>query len=172
MGESEWHNRVRKSLLRLLPRVKQKGRKSWYYKEVRGTKPIPIAFPRTKFSLDYEPDVWCLTRKNEREVYEILDSELNDTDAIIADITQAAICAEWLGLICREDEKTEQKIKDVERIAEVIANNLRDSSNNKLLEHGCQVFGVSCEFRLESLIEDELFETIFGKRHWCLVKTY
>ena len=48
--------------------------------------PLSIVDPRSKNVLNYQPDVYYILRNNRKLVFEILDSELEKQDGIVADV--------------------------------------------------------------------------------------
>ena len=150
--------------------MKWKWVKSPWYMNVYGDKPITITYPKTNFSIDYNADAWGLTRKNEIDVYEVLDSEMGDRDALVANITQAAISAKWLGLICRrdEDEDTRKKLNEVDKIAEVIIKNIQEKSSNKMIKDGYELFEVPSDIVRSKEMEKELFREMFDQRYLAM----
>lgn len=56
-------------------------------KVCRGSEhPLSIVDPRSKHVMNYQPDVYYVLRNNKKLVFEVLDTELEKQDAIVADV--------------------------------------------------------------------------------------
>jgi len=62
-------------------------------------RPLSIVDPKTKFVLNYKPDVYFILRNNKKLIFEILDSEEKKQDIIIADIIRSFLIENVEALI-------------------------------------------------------------------------
>ena len=61
--------------------------------------PLSIVDPRSKRVVNYQPDVYFVLRNNRKLVFEVLDSESEKQDAIIADVICSFLVENVDGLI-------------------------------------------------------------------------
>ncbi len=84
---SKYHSTVEKGILLLGQEgIKQKKIK----KVLRGNEnPLSIVDHTTKYVVNYQPDVYFILRNNKKLIFEVLDSEEQKQDIIIADVIRS-----------------------------------------------------------------------------------
>ena len=51
-----------------------------------GRHPLSIVDPRSKHVMNYQPDIYYILKNNRKLVFEVLDTEIEKQDAIVADV--------------------------------------------------------------------------------------
>lgn len=93
---TEYHNQIDKALFRMgcdwsrKRRIKISRRGNEY--------PLSIVDPRTKRVVNYQPDVYFILRNNRKLIFEIVDSEGEKQDIIIADVIRSFLVENVDGL--------------------------------------------------------------------------
>lgn len=93
---TKYHNIVEKGLVDLGNRnIAQRRIKKVY----RGNeKPLSIVDPRSKRVVNYKPDVYFILKNNKKLIFEVLDSEQEKQDIIIADVIRSFLIENVDGL--------------------------------------------------------------------------
>ena len=105
----EYHLLVQKALIEI---GKQWEKDKKIKKVLEGNKkPLSIVDSKTKYVVNYKPDVYFILRNNKKFIFEILDSEEKKQDIIIADIIRSVLVenVDSLAFIYpgnKKDEKT------------------------------------------------------------------
>jgi hypothetical protein len=79
-----YHKQIEDALITLgekwvgLRKIKKVCRGSQY--------PLSIVDPRSKYVMNYQPDVYYVLRNNRKLIFEVLDTEIEKQDAIVADV--------------------------------------------------------------------------------------
>ncbi len=94
---TDYHKQVENTLIRLGTEWKDS-------KKIKGVcrgyeRPLSIVDPRSKHVVNYQPDVYYILRNNRKLVFEILDSELEKQDSIIADVICSFLVENVDGLL-------------------------------------------------------------------------
>jgi hypothetical protein len=115
---SKYHSNVEKGI-----RAFGEKRPKRFRKVCDSGTPIHINHPRKKmYQILYYPDVIFVTKVGKRHVFEVLDSELGDTNLMIADIVQSCLSPNTSDVIfIIKKEKDENKVMD---LAQTITDNL------------------------------------------------
>lgn len=94
---TEYHRKVVESLIELGDDWKTHKR---IRKVHRGSElPLSIVDPRSKLVLNYQPDAYFILRNNKKLIFEVLDSEREKQDSIVADIICSFLVENVDGLI-------------------------------------------------------------------------
>ncbi len=108
----EYHKRIEHSLIALGNEWKSQRRIKKVY---RGSEhPLSIVEPRSKRVVNYQPDVYFILRNNKKLIFEVLDSEGEKQDIIIADVIRSFLVENVDGLcfIHPGPEPVEDRILD------------------------------------------------------------
>lgn len=93
---TEYHKKIESSLIMLGNEWKNRRRIKKVY---RGNEhPLSIVDPRSKRVVNYQPDVYFILRNNKKLVFEVLDSEGEKQDIIIADVIRSFLVENVDGL--------------------------------------------------------------------------
>ena len=93
---TEYHKKIERSLITLGNEWKNRRRIKKVY---RGNEhPLSIVEPRSKRVVNYQPDVYFILRNNKKLVFEVLDSEGEKQDIIIADVIRSFLVENVDGL--------------------------------------------------------------------------
>jgi len=94
---TKYHKAIELCLLTLGKEWEKRGK----VREVRrgSARPLSIVDPRSKLVLNYQPDVYFLLRNNKKLIFEILDSEREKQDSIVADTICSFLVENVDGLI-------------------------------------------------------------------------
>lgn len=107
---TKYHNNVENGLVEL-------GRRSVSQRRIKkvcrgSVRPLSIVDSRSKYVVNYKPDVYFVLRNNKKLIFEVLDSELGKQDIIIADVIRSFLVENVDGLffIYPGPESAEQTI--------------------------------------------------------------
>ena len=107
-----YHKLIEDALIRF-------GESSQKFKACRGSsKPLPIVDPRSKLVITYKPDVYYEKKSNNKRInFEVLETELQKQDIIIADVIRSCLVenVERICFIYSSDKK-----KDSSRVEEAL----------------------------------------------------
>jgi len=93
---TEYHKRIEHCLITLGNEWKSQKRIKKVY---RGSAhPLSIVDPRSKRVVNYQPDVYLILRNNKKLIFEVLDSEGEKQDIIIADVIRSFLVENVDGL--------------------------------------------------------------------------
>lgn len=93
---TEYHKEIEKCLIALGNEWKSQRKIRRVY---RGSeRPLSIVDPRSKVVVNYQPDVYFVLRNNKRLIFEVLDSEGEKQDIIIADVIRSFLVENVDGL--------------------------------------------------------------------------
>jgi len=116
LGESDYHKKVIEFIRKFGGENNQKCI------EVRDgrTDPLYILHPqatrRRILPIQYFPDLYFMKKNKNRIIFEVLDSELNDTNAIIADSIQSCLCGSvdlLVFIVPTDNDRIRNKIYDI-----------------------------------------------------------
>lgn len=94
---TEYHKEIEKCLITLGNEWKSQRKIRRVY---RGSEhPLSIVDPRSKLVVNYQPDVYFVLRNNKKLIFEVLDSEGEKQDIIIADVIRSFLVENVDGLL-------------------------------------------------------------------------
>lgn len=94
---TEYHKKIEHALVMLGDDWKSEKKIKQVY---RGSKrPLSIVDPRSKYVLNYQPDVYFILRNNKKLIFEVLDSEGKKQDIIVADVIRSFLVENVEALI-------------------------------------------------------------------------
>ena len=92
----EYHKKIESCLITLSNEWKSQKRIKRVY---RGSEqPLSIVDPRSKRVVNYQPDVYLVLKNNKKLIFEVLDSEREKQDIIIADVIRSFLVENVDGL--------------------------------------------------------------------------
>jgi len=94
---SAYHRSIQKAIITLGEEWKGQKRVRDVYEGNK--RPLPIVDTKTKYVVNYQPDVYYVLRNNKKLIFEILDSEERKQDIIIADIIRSILVENVEALI-------------------------------------------------------------------------
>jgi len=106
---SQYHSNIEKGIIAF-------GKKRKRFSKIFGSNiPIHINHPTKKmYPIIYRPDIQFVTKVGKRHIFEILDSELRDSNLIIADIVLACLSPNTSDVIfIVPKEKDQDKVSDL-----------------------------------------------------------
>ena len=109
---TRYHSLMEKSILLFGNGLKEQKR---IQKVFTGSqKPLSLVDHSTKFVVNYKPDVYFILRNNKKLIFEVLDSEKDKQDIIIADVIRSFLVenVEAIFFIYSGDKKDEKKIME------------------------------------------------------------
>lgn len=93
---TEYHKKIENCLITLGNEWKSQRRIKKVY---HGSEhPLSIVEPRSKRVVNYQPDVYLILRNNKKLIFEVLDSEGDKQDIIIADVIRSFLVENVDGL--------------------------------------------------------------------------
>jgi hypothetical protein len=93
----EYHKTVETLLLKLGEEWKSGRRIKHVYRGCQ--RPLSIVDPREKLVLNYQPDVYFILRNNKKLIFEVLESEAEKQDIIVADVIRSFLVENVEALI-------------------------------------------------------------------------
>lgn len=110
MGKvSQYHSNIEKGIIAF-------GKKRKRFSKICGSNvPIHINHPTKKmYPILYHPDIQFVTKVGKRHIFEVLDSEIRDSNLMIADIVQACLSPNTSDVIfIVPKEKDQDKVSDL-----------------------------------------------------------
>lgn len=94
---TEYHKTVERLLIELGEEWKAEKKIKHVYRGCQ--RPLSIVDPREKLVLNYQPDVYFILKNNKKLIFEVLESEAEKQDIIVADVIRAFLVENVEALI-------------------------------------------------------------------------